>query len=170
MRVIARLLGFVASVWLVLMGFLAYLDAANHVPQRHRFSPVAPAAAAPPGAAGNRKSGKTARTAVTRPSAPMPAPPDSPVYERMPRKGMFRFAWLGEEAPPVGPNGGRLDAFGNEWVAYVDRERGYVATWKVYLSTTGRLRWAPAIGGHPAVFVTADGRGWGLHPRLADTY
>lgn len=114
------------------------------------------------------------RTKGKKASAPQPPRvlrAEGDWFNKLPKRGFFRFAWpdgLPQEAsPPLGPNGGYQDQFGNEWLPVVDaRER--LAAWKVYLGPQGRRR-ASFFRDLSVVFIAPSGYVWNKEPRFRDT-
>jgi len=76
--------------------------------------------------------------------------------------GPFRFradpGYLPGNSLPMGPKGGFLDRFGNEWVRgpyHGDPKAGYTYEWDVQLSPSGMRHWGatkPYINVHPKGF------------------
>lgn len=93
-------------------------------------------------------------------------------YRQLPSRGLFRFAWPdgqpSDTAPPVGPNGGWQDAFGNEWLPVLDA-RGRVVGWKQYLSEEGRRR-NGLFRGKAVVYIAPGGVAWNTAPRFRDVF
>lgn len=80
-------------------------------------------------------------------------------YQALPLTGQYRFAMPKDvvlDALAVGPRGGYIDRFENEWVP-VKGKTG-VVRWLEYLSERGSLRMAWATAGRGHLLVGRDGK------------
>lgn len=83
-------------------------------------------------------------------------------YLALPLTGQYRFAMpkdVALDALAVGPRGGYIDRFENEWVP-VKGKKG-VVRWLEYLSERGSLRMAWAADGRGHLLVGRDGKAIG---------
>lgn len=81
-------------------------------------------------------------------------------WRALPLTGEYRFAMpkdLDMENLPVGPRGGYLDRFGNEWVPVLNSRKNRIVGWEEHLSDIGALRlgWMARDG---RLNLTVDGK------------
>jgi len=93
---------------------------------------------------GKKGNNKNDKTKVNLPD-PIPGPVEEGNYRALPLTGDYRFP-VPKNTPlnalKIGPNGGYMDRFGDEWIPY--RINGRIVAWRCNLSDMGhnRMRWA----------------------------
>lgn len=109
----------------------------------------------------NTIKGGSANKTQPKPKAPVAVSvPPGQRWWFLPTTGAYRFAMPEDTAwedLAIGPNGGYVDRFGNEWVPVLNSRKSHIVRWEEHLSNDGAFRLGGLVRGERLIVVSVNG-------------